>query len=64
MSFLSENILFVTKAINKKNNCSRNKGKVAVNLLLAFQQSFLAYSYHLPQYTTFNINQTLINCII
>ena len=41
---------FVTKPINMKNNCSHNKGKVTVNLLIALQQSFLAYPYHLTQY--------------
>ena len=50
MSSLSENILFVTKPNNKQNNCSHNKGKVTVNRLIAFQQSFIAYTYHLTQY--------------
>ena len=43
--------LFVNKAINKENNCSHNKGKVTVSLLIAFQQSFPAYTYHLTHAT-------------
>ena len=50
MRFLSENILFVTKPINKENNCLHNKGKVTVNRLITFQPSFLAYTYQLTQY--------------